>query len=68
MVAKSWSNLQPRIEKMFRELAASRVENGRLLKKKFQSDSNFLLSSYLVWVPEVLHEDVKKIWPPAVEL
>ncbi len=68
IMTKAWSNLQPRTEKMYRELSANKVDNGRLLKKKFESDSKFLLSSYLAWVPEVLHEDVKKIWPPTVQL
>ena len=68
IMTKAWSNLQPRTEKLYRALAAAKVDSGHLLQKKFATDEKFLLAQYLDWVPEVLHPDVQKIWPPIVEL
>jgi len=68
IMSKSWSNLQPKTEKLYRELAAAKIDSGKKLKRKFEEDSKFLLTSYLGWVPEVIQQDVKKIWPPNVDL
>ena len=29
-------------------------------------DSKYLLSSYLAWLPEIVHDDVTKQWPPSL--
>jgi hypothetical protein len=33
----------------------------------FRKERNsFLLESYLLWVPELLHEGIRKSWPPVL--
>ena len=52
IMVKSWSNLQKRTELLVRELAR---------------DPKFRLSAFLAWLPEVIHPDVSKEWPPQTE-
>ena len=66
IMVKSWSNLQKRTELVTRELAAKAVDSGPALRKAWAAEPSFLLTSYLAWLPEVLHTDVRALWPPAV--
>lgn len=66
IMTKSWSNLQPRTELLYKKLAQANVDNKLTLKTMWQTDKKFLLAEYSAWLPEVLGEDVKKVWPPAV--
>jgi len=68
VMVKSWSNLQPRTEILYKTLAAAKVDSAHSLKRKWEAEPTFLLQAYLAWLPEVLKEDVKQIWPPNVDL
>jgi len=64
VMVKSWSNLQKRTEILVKELVKEQVDNGKQLLKVWERSPKYLLEAYLSWLPEVLHEDVTKLWPP----
>jgi len=68
VMVKSWSNLQKRTELIVKELAKETVDNGKQLAKVWEKNPTYLLSAYLAWLPEVLHQDITKLWPPSVLL
>ena len=63
---KSWSNLQKRTEILLKDLAKENCDGGKKLKEIWSTNSKYLLSSYLAWMPEVLHDDITKLWPPSI--
>jgi len=67
IMVKSWSNLQKRTELLVKELARENVDNGNKLSEVWREKPKYLLQAYLSWLPEVLHSDVTKMWPPEVE-
>ena len=68
VMVKSWSNLQKRTELLVKELAKESVDSGRQLGKVWEKSPTYLLQAYLSWLPEVLHQDITKLWPPRVLL
>jgi len=66
VMVKSWSNLQKRTEILVKELAKESVDNGKKLAKVWEKCPTYLLQGYLSWLPEVLHQDITKLWPPKV--
>ena len=66
IMIKSWSNLQKRTELLVNALTSRGVESGRALAVAWSTEPEFLLAAFLAWVPEVLHPEVRKVWPPAV--
>ena len=66
VMVKSWSNLQKRTELLVKELAKESVDNGRQLAKVWEKTPSYLLPAFLSWLPEVLHQDITKMWPPSV--
>jgi len=66
VMVKSWSNLQKRTEILVKELAKESVDNGKKLAKVWEKSPTYLLQGYLSWLPEVLHQDITKLWPPKV--
>eukprot|EP00090_Calanus_glacialis_P000206 TRINITY_DN10139_c0_g1_i2.p1 TRINITY_DN10139_c0_g1~~TRINITY_DN10139_c0_g1_i2.p1 ORF type:complete len:1165 (-),score=488.14 TRINITY_DN10139_c0_g1_i2:35-3529(-) len=68
VMVKSWSNLQKRTELLVKELAKESVDGGRHLGKVWEKSPTYLLQAYLSWLPEVLHQDITKLWPPRVLL
>merc|ERR1719154_4526 len=68
VMVKSWSNLQKRTEVLVKELAKESVESGKQLANVWEKNHTYLLQAYLLWLPEVLHEDVTKLWPPKILL
>ena len=67
IMVKTWSNLQKRTEILVRELARETCDSGDKLTKIWARDPNYLLSAFLAWLPEVIHPDVTKEWPPQME-
>ena len=67
IMVKSWSNLQKRTELLVRELARESCDSGDKLIKIWARDPKFLLSAFLAWLPEVIHPDVTKEWPPQTQ-
>ena len=67
IMVKTWSNLQKRTEILVRELARETCDSGDKLAKIWARDSKYLLSAFLAWLPEVIHPDVTKEWPPQME-
>jgi len=65
VMVKSWSNLQKRTELLVKELAKENVDNGKRLGQVWKRNPSYLLLAYLSWLPEVLHQDIKNIWPPS---
>jgi hypothetical protein len=66
IMVKAWSGLQRRTELVTGELAAAGADSGPALARAWSRDPAFLLQAYLAWIPEVLHPDVKALWPPKV--
>ena len=67
IMVKTWSNLQKRTEILVRELARESCDSGPRLTEVWARDPKHLLSAFLAWLPEVIHEDVSKEWPPKLE-
>lgn len=67
IMTKSWSNLQPRTETLYKTLASAKVDSAASLREAWAKDSKFLLDAYAAWLPEVLKEDVTKLWPPSID-
>ncbi|ORY39245.1 P-loop containing nucleoside triphosphate hydrolase protein [Neocallimastix californiae] len=55
---------QSKVIDITRTLATYNIDSKEKLIKKWSTDSKFLLSSYLLWVPSQLHNSIKHIWPP----
>jgi len=68
VMVKPWSNLQPRTELLLKELCSENVDDGRKLQTVWRTKGSFLKKSYCSWLPQALHVDVEKIWPPEVSL
>ena len=68
VMTKSWSNLQPRTEILYKSLAAAKVGSAVALKRRWETEPEFLLSAYQAWLPEVLKDDAKKLWPPDISV
>jgi len=63
-MTKNWSKTQSKVIDITRTLATYNIDSKEKLIKKWSTDSKFLLSSYLLWVPSQLHNSIKHIWPP----
>uniref|UniRef100_W5KFF5 Activating signal cointegrator 1 complex subunit 3 n=1 Tax=Astyanax mexicanus TaxID=7994 RepID=W5KFF5_ASTMX len=61
---KTWAKLQPRTESLLSALVSEKVDNRDALQAVWQKKEKFLLSAYCQWIPESLHQDVTKSWPP----
>ncbi|XP_008334371.1 putative ATP-dependent RNA helicase DHX37 [Cynoglossus semilaevis] len=64
IMVKSWARLQPRTEALLAPLVAKRVDNRDLLLSVWKTEEKFLLSAYCQWLPQSLHPDIAKDWPP----
>ncbi|XP_066499844.1 probable ATP-dependent RNA helicase DHX37 [Hoplias malabaricus] len=61
---KTWANLQPRTEALLGALVSQKVDNRHALQDSWKENDKFLLSAYCQWIPESLHHEVTKSWPP----
>ncbi|XP_054629398.1 probable ATP-dependent RNA helicase DHX37 [Dunckerocampus dactyliophorus] len=64
IMMKTWARLQPRTEAVLGALVSRRVDCRDSLLSLWKTEDKFLLSAYCQWLPEALHQDVAKTWPP----
>ncbi|XP_066545535.1 putative ATP-dependent RNA helicase DHX37 [Amia ocellicauda] len=61
---KTWAKLQPRTEALLGALVTEKVDCRQALLSAWSRDGKYLLSVYCQWLPEVMHQNVAKDWPP----
>ncbi|XP_043571745.1 probable ATP-dependent RNA helicase DHX37 [Chiloscyllium plagiosum] len=61
---KTWAKLQPRTDALLGALVSENVDNHDALLAAWKKNSKYLLSAYCQWLPEAMHADVSKHWPP----
>ncbi|XP_032647088.1 putative ATP-dependent RNA helicase DHX37 isoform X1 [Chelonoidis abingdonii] len=61
---KTWSKLQPRTEILLKALVSESADSRDALLAAWKKNPKYLLSAYCQWIPEVMHDDVAKRWPP----
>ncbi|KAL7885142.1 hypothetical protein AOLI_G00079120 [Acnodon oligacanthus] len=61
---KTWAKLQPRTEALLAALVSEKVDNRDSLEAAWKKKGKYLLSAYCRWIPESLHQEVTKSWPP----
>ncbi|NWH71165.1 DHX37 helicase, partial [Piaya cayana] len=64
IMLKTWSKLQPRTETLLQALVAENCDNRDALLAAWKKNPKYLLTAYCQWIPEAMHEDVAKKWPP----
>ncbi|CAN9513034.1 unnamed protein product [Ophioblennius macclurei] len=64
IMLKSWAKLQPRTEAVLGQLVSKRVDCREALLSVWKTEDKFLLSAYCQWLPESMHQEVAKNWPP----
>ncbi|XP_013928635.1 PREDICTED: probable ATP-dependent RNA helicase DHX37 [Thamnophis sirtalis] len=61
---KTWSKLQPRTESLLQALVSENADKLDTLQLAWEKNPKYLLAEYCQWVPEVIHEEIAKMWPP----
>ncbi|XP_029959812.1 putative ATP-dependent RNA helicase DHX37 isoform X2 [Salarias fasciatus] len=64
IMLKTWAKLQPRTEALLGQLVSKRVDCRETLLSVWKTEEKFLLSAYCQWLPESMHQDIAKNWPP----
>ncbi|XP_024130840.1 probable ATP-dependent RNA helicase DHX37 isoform X2 [Oryzias melastigma] len=64
IMLKTWAKLQPRTEALLVPLVSKKVDCRDALLSTWKTDDKFLLSAYCQWLPESVHQEVAKTWPP----
>lgn len=64
IMLKTWAKLQPRTDALLGALVSKKVENKDQLLALWKSEEKYLLAAYCQWLPESMHEDIAKSWPP----
>ncbi|XP_056232410.1 probable ATP-dependent RNA helicase DHX37 [Seriola aureovittata] len=64
IMIKTWAKLQPRTEAVLGPLVSKRVDCRDTLLSVWKTEDKFLLSAYCQWIPESMHQEVAKSWPP----
>uniref|UniRef100_A0A1A7WLH1 Activating signal cointegrator 1 complex subunit 3 n=1 Tax=Iconisemion striatum TaxID=60296 RepID=A0A1A7WLH1_9TELE len=64
IMMKTWAKLQPRTEAVLGPLVSMKVDCRDALLSVWKTQDKFLLSAYCQWLPEAMHRDVTKVWPP----
>ncbi|CAK8691730.1 unnamed protein product [Clavelina lepadiformis] len=64
VMTKSWSNLQPRTEKLLQDLMRRQVDSREKLLGAWKEDSSFLRDAIMDWIPSSLHPQLLLSWPP----
>ncbi|XP_058387231.1 probable ATP-dependent RNA helicase DHX37 [Diceros bicornis minor] len=62
---KTWARLQPRTESLLRALVAEKADCRDALLAAWKKNPKYLLAEYCEWLPQAVHADVEKAWPPA---
>nr|XP_010968070.1 probable ATP-dependent RNA helicase DHX37 [Camelus bactrianus] len=61
---KTWARLQPRTESLLRALVAERANCRDALLAAWRKNPKYLMAEYCEWLPQAMHADVEKAWPP----
>ncbi|PIO30902.1 hypothetical protein AB205_0055950, partial [Aquarana catesbeiana] len=61
---KSWAKLQPRTEVLLKALVSEKADNLSSLLAAWKKDPKYLLHAFCQWIPEAVHGDLSKVWPP----
>ncbi|KFQ67685.1 putative ATP-dependent RNA helicase DHX37, partial [Phaethon lepturus] len=64
IMLKTWSKLQPRTESLLQALVAENCDNRDALLAAWKKNPKYLLAAYRQWIPEAMHDDLAKKWPP----
>uniref|UniRef100_A0A8C0FRJ5 Activating signal cointegrator 1 complex subunit 3 n=1 Tax=Bubo bubo TaxID=30461 RepID=A0A8C0FRJ5_BUBBB len=64
IMLKTWSKLQPRTESLLQALVAENCDNRDALLVAWKKNPKYLLTAYCQWIPEAMHDDLAKKWPP----
>uniref|UniRef100_A0A3Q3KK99 Activating signal cointegrator 1 complex subunit 3 n=1 Tax=Monopterus albus TaxID=43700 RepID=A0A3Q3KK99_MONAL len=64
IMLKTWAKLQPRTEAVLGALVSKRIDCRDDLLTVWKTEDKFLLSAYCQWLPESMHQQVAKSWPP----
>ncbi|XP_047448704.1 probable ATP-dependent RNA helicase DHX37 [Mugil cephalus] len=64
IMLKTWAKLQPRTEALLAPLVSKRIDSREALLSLWKTEDKFLLSGYCQWLPESMHQEVAKSWPP----
>jgi len=62
-VTKSWSHLNSKATAIANALAVHDVRSLKSLRKAWTQTPDYLLSEYLEWLPNELHNEVRLNWP-----
>jgi len=60
---KPWAKLQSRTEPLLKALVTEGVDSKELLEETWKSNNKYLLSEYILWLPQELHYEVNSSWP-----
>ncbi|XP_031583841.1 probable ATP-dependent RNA helicase DHX37 [Oreochromis aureus] len=64
IMLKTWAKLQPRTEAFLGPLVSKKVDCREALHSVWKTEEKFLLTAYCQWLPESVHQEVAKSWPP----
>ncbi|KFP56201.1 putative ATP-dependent RNA helicase DHX37, partial [Cariama cristata] len=64
IMLKTWSKLQPRTESLLQALVAENCDNRDALLAAWKKNPKYLLAAFRQWIPEAMHDDLAKKWPP----
>ncbi|XP_068013534.1 probable ATP-dependent RNA helicase DHX37 [Melanerpes formicivorus] len=64
IMLKTWSKLQPRTESLLQALVAESCDNRDALLAAWKKNPKYLLTAYRQWIPEAMHDELAKNWPP----
>uniref|UniRef100_A0A452QI28 DEAH-box helicase 37 n=1 Tax=Ursus americanus TaxID=9643 RepID=A0A452QI28_URSAM len=59
-----WAEGEPRTESLLRALVAEQANCREALLAAWKKNPKYLLAEYCQWLPEAMHTDVEKAWPP----
>lgn len=62
---KTWARLQPRTQSLLSALVAEKADCRDALLAAWKRSPKYLLTQYCEWLPQAMHADVEKGWPPA---
>ncbi|XP_004690689.1 PREDICTED: probable ATP-dependent RNA helicase DHX37 [Condylura cristata] len=61
---KTWARLQPRTESLLRALVAEKADSRDTMLAAWKKNPKYLLAEYCEWLPQAMHDEVGKAWPP----
>ncbi|XP_037672932.1 probable ATP-dependent RNA helicase DHX37 isoform X2 [Choloepus didactylus] len=64
---KTWARLQPRTESLLRALVAEKADCRDALLAAWKKNPKYLLAEYCEWLPQAMHTDIRKTWPPTAD-